>query len=161
MTTYLTLEGRRTIPEDMAEWFTQRQLISLALEALQEVPWPASFPSTSPLSHTPAPVLRTLCLYSYARGIFCSFDLEALCKRDQIYRYICAGSFPMADELRAFRRAHFANLRDSLAELVRTAIQLQPSQEGQVEPDLFHNACAEANRRLKLAMRADSIALDT
>lgn len=92
------------------------------------------------------PMLLTLLVYAYARGCYSSDQIAELCRDEANARYICARRFPQAEAIRAFRRAHKADVQHALARLIEQCSNRVPA--------------AEASRRILKAIQLDSILLD-
>jgi hypothetical protein len=144
------------IPEDLAAWYDARNLVYLALGAVHDVKWPDPRSQTTFLSATPLQVLRTLLTYAYSRGVLSSLELESLCRRDPDFRYVCAGAYPVADEIRAFRRTNISYIQEVLAALLKKAFQDNNPPSGNIS----EMAREHAALRLRRAIQIDSIALD-
>jgi hypothetical protein len=101
----------------------------------------------------------TLLTYCYARGIYSSEEIEARLPNDKAIAYICAGVKPDWHLLRRFRRQHVFLLIEALAQLIKLVSPLNAlaGDESMERRARFHD---EARRLLRLAVQADSIAMD-
>jgi Transposase domain (DUF772) len=138
------------------------ELLHLVYEANAGLSWPT--PAYGSVEGVPVAVLRTLLTYCYAAGLSSSRDIEYATERDPIVRYICANHTVDADIIRRFRRDQRPWLSRGVAAVLAMAA---PSGAGSYASN---SACrwgqidpfqAEADRRLKAAMRDDSLELDT
>jgi hypothetical protein len=102
------------IPRNLAQWTGDRGLLTLALDAAQNVQWEdkdRTFPMQS--AYRPK-MLLTLLTFCYASGIYGSQDiLQAIQSRESV-RYICAHNYPDWAVLRKFRRAYRSQLEQAL-----------------------------------------------
>lgn len=130
----------------------ERTLMRMAFEASTETSWPAALPPIA--GRTPEPALRTLTAFCYCIGMFSSREIEAAARMDSAIRYLCANDFPTWPELRQFRRRNTAALREMLARI------LQAVCDEIGVPVTFFACITEADRRLRLAIEADSAAMD-
>ena len=130
----------------------QRTLMRMTFEAVGATNWPAPLPPID--DRPPEPVLRTLTAFCYCTGLFSSREIESAARFDASIPYLCANDFPTWQELRQFRRRNNGLLRETLARL----FQMVCDEIG--TPVAFFSCVAEAERRLKLAVEADSAAMD-
>lgn len=141
---------------------SRTELLQLVYEANAGLSWPT--PAYGSVQGVPVAVLRTLLTYCYAAGLSSSRDIEYATERDPIVRYICANHTVDADVIRRFRRDQRPWLSRGLAAVLAMAASAgtgsyasnSAGRWGQADP--FQ---AEADRRLKAAMRDDSLELDT
>jgi hypothetical protein len=130
----------------------QRTLMRMTFEAVGAANWPTPLPPVD--GRAPEPVLRTLTVFSYCNGLFSSREIESAARFDANIRYLCANDFPTWQELRQFRRRNISLLRETLARV----FQMVCDEIG--TPVTFFSCITEAERRLRLAVEADSAAMD-
>jgi len=140
-------------------------LLRLVYEANAGLSWPAS--ASGAVGGVPVAVLRTLLTYCYAAGLTSSRDIEFASEQDRTVRYICANHAVDADVIRRFRREQRPWLARGLAAVLSLAAQRAG---GCAEANYAARSAArwgqsdefqlEADRRLKAAVRADSMELD-
>ncbi len=136
--------------------FGDGHLIKLVLEAVDSVD------AFAPVSNRPdvnSPQIVTLLTYCYARGIYSSEEIEMRLPNDKAIAYICTGVKPDWHLLRRFRRQHAALLIEALTQLIKlvTPLDALVGDESMARWAQFHD---EARRLLRLAVQADSIAMD-
>jgi hypothetical protein len=156
---------------DLRSIFEPKELATLAIEAVHRVKpgssvfncWGQAFSES---------MLLTVLTFCYASQIYASSEIEDAALENETVRYLCARVFPAAGDLRHFRRGNAAVIKRCLIELFILA-------EGkfQVFDDQFSTYAtlsfgqmfsasrnwmfaAEVERRVTLAIQADSIALD-
>lgn len=148
-------------PLDLRAGFGDRQVLDLAFEAVALVDWPV-------VSTAPA-YLRTLLTYSFCIGFFSSRDIEGSISLDPTLRYICGNDRPRWQILRQFRRQHTESLKAAIAHViagVEKALGSAPCSYIFLSAGRFAqtgsptSARLEAERRLLLAIQADSAAMD-
>jgi hypothetical protein len=142
------------LPADLSRVVGKPTLMRMAFEAVELTEWPR--PLRSEPNCTPEPVLRTLLAYCYCVGVFSSREIEASAKFDSSIQYLCANDFPTWEQVRQFRRHNISHLRETLARMLRAVAE----EIGEGISDSFFPYLAEADRRLRLAMEADSAAMD-
>jgi hypothetical protein len=142
------------LPTDLAEWHGAVRLTHFALEAVQSVALPAAHFKASPEDRmfSFAGLLTTL-VYSLARGIYGSEELEQRAVSQPDLRYLCANNFPDAVTLRQLRRRHWMLVRETLAKVLALGAGVAVS-------DTWFDPQSEADQRLERAAAADSLALD-
>ena len=159
------------IPNDLRMVLNENTLIRCVYEATHEVSWPkAPLPHEAEGDLTPQAVLRTLLVYSYAIGVYSTRDIEAATLHDPVTIYLAANHQPEWSTLRVFRRQNAIPLRRALAALFRLAAScsgafncdLTYAGYSTARFDLFDSNPFEheADKRLKRAIQADSMALD-
>ncbi len=141
-------------PADLSKLMGKTTLMRMAFEAVDVSNWPRPIFSIS--SGAPEPVLRTLVAYCYCAGIFSSREIESSAQLDPSVRYLCANDFPTWEQIRQFRRRHVSHLRETLARMLCAICE----ELGEPAGSSFFPYLAEADRRLRLALEADSAAMD-
>jgi hypothetical protein len=145
-------ELERILPLDTRTIVGARTLMRMSFEAIDAAEWPR--PNVAVAGQTPPAVLRTLLAFCYCSGIFPSSEIERAARIDHDIRYLCANDFPTWKEAQQFRRAHVSLLRETVARII-----LAVCEEIGVKTDFF--ACiVEADRRIRLAIEADSAVMD-
>ena len=140
------------LPTDLSLIIERPTLIRLAFEAVESTPWPAAQrPQTD---RTPEPVLRTLMAFCYSVSVFASRDIESAARLDPSICYLCANDFPRWQDLRKFRRNYLVQLNETIARMLQTICDEIGS------PVSFAVCLAEAQRRVRLAIEADSAEMD-
>ncbi|MDB6031331.1 MAG: Transposase [Verrucomicrobiales bacterium] len=109
------------VPRNLAQWTGNRGLLTLALDAGQNVQW-GEKDRTLPMQSAYQPkMLLTLLTFCYASGIYGSQDiLQAMQTKDSV-RYICAHNYPDWAILRKFRRAYRSQLEQALRWVLQQA----------------------------------------
>lgn len=145
-------ELETALPVDLRGLIGASTLMRMAFESIDAAQWPR--PTGQIRGQTPPAVLRTLLAFSYCSGIFPSFEIERAARLDGDIRYLCANDFPTWKEAQQFRRAHISLLRETVARMLLSACD-----EIGINTDFF--AClVEADRRIRLAIEADSAVMD-
>jgi hypothetical protein len=145
-------ELKGVLPADLRTAVGARTLMRMAFEAIDAANWPRA--TTGAAGQTPPAVLRTLLCFSYASGIFPSSEIERAARVDGDIRYLCANDFPIWKEVQQFRRLHVSLLRETVARMIFAVCE-----DIGFETNFF--ACiAEADRRIRLAIEADSAVMD-
>ena len=147
------LEG--LLRPDLSQLVGKPTLMRIAFEGVEMTEWPRPLP-TEP-DQTPEPVYRTLLAYCYCAGVFSSREIEASAQLDPSIRYLCANDFPSWKQIRQFRRLHVSYLRETLA---RMLMSISHETGDQSAANSFFPYLLEADRRLRLAIEADSAAMD-
>ncbi|HEY6228937.1 MAG TPA: transposase [Verrucomicrobiae bacterium] len=140
------------LPLNLKAIVSQRTLMRMTFEAVGATNWPTPLPTAE--GHAPEPVLRTLTAFCYCSGLFSSREIESAARFDANIRYLCANDFPTWQQLWQFRRRNIAFFRETLARL----FQMVCDEIG--TPVTFFSCVTEAERRLRLAVEADSAAMD-
>ena len=156
---------------DFRSRFDLRQLTAFAIEAVHRVK-----PGSTTLMHKgqifSEPMLLTVLTFCYSCGIYASSEIEEAIRENEAVRYLCARVFPDSEDLRHYRRGNAGVIKRCLIELFTLA-----EESGSVGDNMFptyaaHSArqmfgasrgwmfVAEADRRVTLAIQADSIAMD-
>jgi hypothetical protein len=144
------LRPEEALPLDFSNWVEKTTLMRLAFDAIDATDWPR--PRVVAWDRTPEPVLRTLLSFCYMTGVFSSSEISSLSETDPSVRYVCANDFPTWEEVRQFRRQNLHCLRETLARML-----LSLSHDLNIS---FLQCLTEADRRLSLAVQADSAAMD-
>src|SRR5882762_4371632 len=108
----------RTVLPHPREWMGKTSLVQLVKEAVQSVYWPGkqqlfSFQGQSFLSE----VLMTLEVYSYARGVYSSWEVERHIHQEPLFRELFPGDWPAPQMIRKFRRDHHDALKQCLRKI--------------------------------------------
>jgi hypothetical protein len=152
------LQNRRPmLAENFGAHFSARELSSFAIEAVHIVS-----PGITTFQHNgqvfSQPMLLTVLTFCYASAIYASSDIERAILEDESVRYLCARVFPEAEDLRHFRRRNASIIKQCLVELFTIAARANRSGFPNTPQWMI---AAEADRRVMLAIQADSIAMDT
>ena len=110
-----------SLPDNLTAWFSERQLLSIVLDAVQTVELP---PTTAPSSNErrlrPSMML-TLLTFCYATDRLGSEDVVRSLGENTTVRYICAHHYPKWNDLRLFRRHRRDELRRCLVQVYQQA----------------------------------------
>jgi hypothetical protein len=102
------------MPRNLAQWAGDRALLTLALDAAQNVEWEGK-DRPLPVQGTFSPkMLLTLLTFCYSSGIYGSQDILQAIQANESARYICAHNYPDWGVLRKFRRAYRSQLEQAL-----------------------------------------------
>ena len=142
------------LPADLSNLVGKPTLMRMAFEAVDATIWPRPMPAGE--NRTPEPVLRTLLPFCYSTGVFSSQEIVSSTQLDPSIRYLCANDFPTSEQVRLFRRHNVSHLRETLARMLRAICE----EIGEPVNVSFFPFLAEADRRLNLAVEADSAAMD-
>jgi len=144
------------LPLDLSGVIAKSNLIRMAFEAVDATQWPRPLPALP--DRTPEPVFRTLLAFCYTTGVFASAEIAEMATTDPTVRYLCANDNPSFEAVRVFRRQNISHLRETLARMLHHVwTELHPD-EGEVRS--FLPFLAEADRRIRLAIAADSATMD-
>lgn len=165
------------MPRDVTEWVGSLTLVRMTLEAIEHVK--PEFKQTqfkTAFGSYQAPMLLTLLVCAYAKGMTGSRDIELAIPNDRALKYICAGNRPDWNVLRLFRRQHKTLVQNCLAALLGKVWENQYPAETMgrpVEPGNYTNSSldrwmipprpdfqAEAAKRVRLAILADTLLSD-
>lgn len=117
------------LPSDLSLWVDKTSLVSLVLDAVQDLPWPnatVTFDEADDRAYRPQ-MLMTLLTYSYATGLCDSQEIERNSGLDPTLRYLCAGDRPSWQTLARFRRANRSLLERALASVFAWVWELRPT----------------------------------
>ena len=140
------------LPRDLSDAVGARTLMRMAFEAVDATDWPRWVATDE--NATPQPVLRTLLTFCYCSGVFPSAEIARAAGMEGNIRYLCANDYPTWQEIKQFRRMNTSSLRESLARMLQSVCDVVGVQAS------FLSCLVEADRRLRLAVEADSAALD-
>jgi hypothetical protein len=156
---------------DFRSRFDLRTLTAFAIEAVHRVK-----PGSSTFVHNgqvfSEPMLLTVLTFCYASGIYASSEIEEAIRENEAVRYLCARVFPDSEDLRHYRRGNAAAIKRCLIELFTLADGSCAGGDNMFPTYATHSArqmlgasrswmyVAEADRRVTLAIQADSIAMD-
>lgn len=157
--------------EDLCDWLSERDLLSLVLEAVQLVEGPSNgLRSYRSLPPGPPRLSLTILTYSYAIGLYSSEEIERRVLTDRDLRYLAARSCPSGSDLRRFRRNHREKVQGALAALLRLAWEHHVAGDFPIDErwkelppatammrEFFDH---EAEQRVTRAVFVDSMALD-
>jgi len=166
------------LPADLSIYIGKKTLVKLILDAIEDLNTRTSGcepTATGNPRFQPAAML-TLLTYCYATGVFASADIELSMPHDQMIRYLCGKNYLNVPKLREFRRHGRARIKECLATVLRRVWELRfcdedacpiaaPAYPGmsfgqwlnmRPTPDF----AVEAEQRIVLAVRADSMAMD-
>ena len=102
-------------------------LITLILEVVREVSWPANteFFSIRAGEKFRSEVLLTLLTYSYATGNYGSREVESVAANDPLLRYLCGTPVPDWKTIRRFRRVHREILRQCILSVLHGSMRIR------------------------------------
>ena len=158
------------LPPSLLEWFSAKEMALFAIQATQNVVTPAPLWRGQEKRFTTR-MLLSLLGYCYATALFDSREIEARINIDRTLRYLCAGQLPNWEDLRQFRRRNLHAVRLTVTELLKAAWTRRRFDEsgGDFQDAICMSAIPvgvereiqlEADRRIRWAMQADSMALD-
>jgi transposase len=101
-------------------------------------------------------MLLMLLVYGYADGIRSARKIEARCRTDIAFGYLCAQDVPDHTVIARFRRAHAEVLTDLITEVLVVAVQLGMGRFGHIAIDgtkITASAAKDANRDLATLRR--------
>lgn len=116
--------SQEIVPTDfLAEWVKKGTLLSLIVDAVQNVEWPESEFKLSVGSGYSFRrlVMLTVLTYCYANGIYDAEDIALKTSRDEVLRCLCAGISPTSREIRNFRRHNRGLIRECLIRSYKSA----------------------------------------
>lgn len=148
------------LPADMRADAGEQQLLTFALEAVQEVALNAEPRPKHPPRYGPQMML-TLLGYCYAAGLYGSRDIEEAIDSDATLRYICAHTYPDWRAIRQFRRQHRDWVEQHLAGVLQKAARplAQPGPEER-SPVNRQRFAAAARDRVDTAIIMDGAVID-
>lgn len=107
-------EAKLELPGNLSLWTTSGGLLTLTLDATQNVQWQGKAQS-KPFSMACRPqMLLTLLTYCYSTGIYATQDILQAIQSNPTIRYICAHNYPDYAILRKFRRSYRSQLEQAL-----------------------------------------------
>jgi hypothetical protein len=112
------------VPTDfLSEWIRKGTLLSLILDAGQTLDWPEYELELAARSGYAfrRPVMLTVVTYCYANGVYSSRDIASRISRDEILRFLCAGTYPAWDDIRDFTRRNRSLIKQSLIQTYKLA----------------------------------------
>jgi hypothetical protein len=119
--TNLAPPSPRANETDVRRWPASRELVQLALDAVQTLDWSnANLISRSTRRYRPQ-MMVTLLGYCYATGIYGSEQIEQAIRQNETVRYICARDYPDWAAIRQFRRENRLVLEQCLAYVLKQA----------------------------------------
>src|SRR5213075_463611 len=119
---------REVVPSDfLSEWIRRGTLLSLIMDAAQTVEWPESELRLAAKSGYAFRrlVLLTVVTYCYATGVHDSKEIALKITRDEILRFLCAGTFPTWQDIRDFTNHNHELVEQSLLRTCQLAHKLQ------------------------------------
>jgi len=164
------------LPDDLSVYIGKKTLVKLILDAIEELnSRPSGCEATGSPEFQPG-LMLTLLTYCYATGVYASTDIEISMRHDQMIRYLCAKNYLSLPVLLEFRRYSRDRIKECLATVLRRVWELRFCDEDactmsagadtgaafgrwlnlRPTPDFT----AEAEQRIVLAVRADSMAMD-
>ena len=167
-----------SLPSDLRDWLPEKQLIRLALEAVQAADFHNAGDTLSSVATSQEPMLMTVLAYCYASGVFGSREIEQLARSDDAVCYLCARRALDWNCLRQFRRQHTRQLTCCLTSLLESAWRWKLGQSSEAyfptrlahyidnslgrwtQPDPKLDFLQAAQRRVRGAARADSMEMD-
>jgi transposase len=170
--------NERALPDDLSSYLGKKTLVKFILEALED--FDAStiadeHHARESAAFQPAMML-TLLTYCYVTGTYGSADVQLDMQHDRMVRYLCARNYPDNCAIRSFRRYHHDEIVRCLSIVLQRVWKLRFCGEdakpmaGLSIPAAFTVAWVdtksvpdferEAERRITVAIRADSMAAD-
>jgi Transposase domain (DUF772) len=152
---------------DLTCWLGERELLKLALEAVQTVPSPLpGIPGDHGQILRPQMML-TLLAYCYCASLYGSRDIEWAAHNNKTIRYICARTYPDWLAIRRFRRQHRDLVGQCLAHILREAwARIWDHQETEFasgfrfEPDFYKQVAATVKTKIETAAIMDGAESD-
>jgi transposase len=181
MTTTLpagTVWNDGALPDDLSSYLGKKTLVKFILEALED--FDASALADGDCIKESAAVrpamLLTLLVYCYVTGTYGSADIQLGMQHDQMVRYLCARNYPDMCAIRSFRRYHHSKIVRCLSVVLQRIWKLRfcgedaepmagpgfpaASPVAWVDTKSVPDFEREAERRITVAIRADSMAAD-
>jgi len=168
----------RALPDDLSPYLGKKTLVKFILEALEEVDASTlvdKHRTNETAALQPAMVL-TLLTYCYVTGTYGSADIQLDMQHDQMVRYLCARNYPDLCAIRSFRRYHHNEIVRCLSVVLQRVWKLRfCGEDAEPMAGLSIPAAStavwidtksvpdfeqEAERRITVAIRADSMAAD-
>ena len=166
-TTGTTLELARELPNDLRAWLGERQLMDLALEAVQTVTLEQPTFGGQRGEQLSSQMMLTLLTYCYATDTYGSEDVEWSAENEFAPGYICAHTRPDWQTVRRFRKANRARIEECLVQVLNRAVTRRFTDVGVEDPwsrlvevDLLAETTEWARRKIQLAILMDTAASD-
>jgi len=139
------------MPPSIQEWVGKDDMARFvvdAVEAVEESACRYNWRGSGDEQYSPRMMLALL-VYSYAHGVFSSRKIEVATYRDIAVRYICADNHPDHDTIAKFRRENRELFRDSFAQVLQLARELELKRVGEVALDGTMLEAASSRRGVK------------
>ena len=149
-------------PESLTTWFSERQLLSIVLDAVQTVEIPPANAVAGDGRGLRPKMMLTLLTYCYAANRMSSEEVVRSLNENLTVRYICAHHFPKWNEIRLFRRHHRDDLRRCLIQVYQQswAARLDDGQATFESCEWFENVLRAEVERLVDRKLEQAILLD-
>jgi hypothetical protein len=111
-----------------SEWIKRGTLLSLIMDATQTIEWPESelkLAASSGFAFRRL-VMLTVVTYCYATGVHGCKEIESKISRDEILRFLCAGTFPTWQDIRDFTHHNHDLIEQSLVRTCQLAHEFGP-----------------------------------
>ena len=134
----------------LSEWIERGTLLSLILDAAQTLKWPESelkLGASSGYAFRRL-VLLTVVTYCYATGVYGSKDIALKISRDEILRFLCAGTFPTWQDIRDFTEHNHDLIEQSLIRTCQLARELGPRTRVAAHPSCRRRCCRQSGTRV-------------
>ena len=113
------------LPLDISEWVSRSILAAWVREEVQELDWRDSEPERILRGSRPQGMLATLA-FAYATRVFDPEEILGACRLDPLFRFLCEGAAPFAQDIISFRRENHGRLGAILARVLTRAVQERP-----------------------------------
>ena len=110
------------LPLDICEWVAPSILAAWAGGEVQELDWHDSQPVPILQENRPQAILATLA-FAYTTRVFDTEEILGACRQDPLFRSLCEGASPFAQDLIRCRRENRGRLVAVLARILTRAIQ--------------------------------------
>jgi hypothetical protein len=114
--------ARFDLPLDVCEWVARSILAAWVRDEVQELDWHDSQPMPMLRGNRPQAILATLA-FAYATRVFDTEEILGACRQDPLFRSLCDGASPFAQDLIRFRRENRGRLVAVLARILTRAVQ--------------------------------------
>jgi hypothetical protein len=152
------------VPRNLAQWLGERSLLTIALDAAQNVQWEDKDRALAMQGGYTPKMLLTLLTFCYASGVYGSQDILQAIQTNRTIRYICAHNYPDWSVLRKFRRGYRRQLEQALRWVFQQAWakRLDDAEVDYLGYEWFENQLkagldATVQSRLELAILMDGV----
>jgi len=114
--------ARFDLPLDICEWVARSILAAWVREEVLGLDWHDSQPVPILRGNRPQAILATLA-FAYATRVFDTEEILGACRQDALFRFLCEGVSPFAQDVIRFRRENRDRLVGVLARILTRAIQ--------------------------------------
>jgi hypothetical protein len=113
---------RFELPLDVCEWVARSILAAWVRDEVLGLDWHDSQPVPILRGNRPQAILATLA-FAYATRVFDTEEILGACRQDPLFRSLCEGASPFAQDLIRFRRENRGRLVAVLARILTRAVQ--------------------------------------